>query len=1124
MYRPGVEYWASTGAVVRPSRTTPSPGSPPVTRASATDYYEPCGDASSPLMSTLPPSPLQAPPPPSVSTSGCRNGDGANVSDSKHSMQQQRERQLREDEAARLEATLERERADRAKLLKSFQGSLQREHLLRTTAEQRRQTALVEGEQLRTALRALLSQSSGDNSTGSWLSTVPLSLYEEARRLLLQCKRTFEELKALQLRATGPAGLELFRRYDIPRLDKIPPAWPPGTPQGVDQEEQEHARGAESVDSHPHSTSAAHEKVTAGTPLVVMEETPTGPEISALTAVSLDTTCSVSSATQQHHVVTSAGRAAQPWHEYGDASLADTSSNGAGAGDVGGELFSTDSRRRPRSAFLTPPPPSPTLNTDNAVQVWAGPMQKITQPTTLDPATAPRLDTHSGTEHSESEVEGMIRDADRHHRQLARAIAALATSQGLRTASEVAALCHRRGLKYIDAAFLPVSETLGLGSSGGCRGYDPRRGTSFVVQWQPRDAAVPPDRKSELLTSAGIDPRSLRCGPLGDYGVAAALAALAEASGAVASMFSSTTEEDEENGLYTVWLCVHGWWTRVTVDAYLPCIIEQNRPVALYGCSSTTTYDLWSPVCEKALAKVLCGYHSLGSLTADTAMGYFTGGPVECWDWWHARSGAALEEMRAVLDTSARGAGVVLLSTFATAVRRDTSPMSLTVAGAQAAYVRLGLRPGTSYRVLAVADNADGEPMLLLRNWTQPREQHLDSQACCLSDLDPADCGDRHNVSPRQDSSGGAVAAKGWLTKPPSPPMCGTSHDDSCVWLSYAKEVLPYFDGCHACFDCRRYHDLRIPIAFCGSRPAIPAQLVRVRVQEGPARPPHGVSCPPTRLWIGLHQPCCRSASDSAASDAFPWGLKMTLVGNEEAPAPFRRNGSCVRPVGRSYLLSESFLGEPKELPAVWMYLELDAVADRAPHLVTNLKDEDAAAPSTTIEFFVVPQLERVVRMDRAYTGDDDDGLGSLGFSAPTLRRRRGVAEDRQRSHLRTDVVPSVEQSGGASDVEIALWQQRRTNHPASAAGHLFGNTTTAIVAVLAEHRDSVVVDVVDAPEELRAAVYHDVFDHIDFSDCALAGGCGHRHASRLSQAGAASVVGETRCQLNGRCMPTFSW
>ncbi|KAK7201695.1 Calpain family cysteine protease [Novymonas esmeraldas] len=1120
MHRPGVDYWTFGTATHAFQPVALSPGQPHLSHTADADHRVSSEDEMPQLKSTtalftsqpLPPPP---PSPPLLQKRADRgaaedvDGRPAHAScqhlahDGQPGQQpasRESESPCREAEVLRLEASLAQARVEHTNALAVAEATLQCERQLRTAAERHRHAAQAEGKQLRSAIRALLlqpSSSRGDAAAPS-AAAVPAPLYEEARRLLLRCERALVELKALQLRATDAAGLELLRRYDIPVLDEIPPPWPPQTPphtppppppppphRGDDEPSRFSALARSGGDP---SRAAPRKAAVTSSPPAAVEETPTGLEVSALTTVSPDTPHSPAPPAQLSIMSDTAGKT-QEAHAGG----------GAGGAD-------SRARRRRRLALLSPPVLSPQSDGKGggAAQPWAGPMHEFAGPLAeaVTGAGAPpqRLTAAHLTPLSELELEDMIHDTDSLLRRLAEETATLATSQGLHTASDVAALCRRRGLDYVDATFPPVSETLGSGGGGGvgCCGYDPDRRTSYVVQWRRQGAAAPHDRRAELLTSAGIDPSALRCGRLGDAGVVAALAALAEAAGAVTSVLAATTGEDEENGVYVVWLCVAGWWTRVTVDAYLPFAVELGGAAALYGCSNAATDDLWAPVCEKALAKVFGGYGALRGLAAETALGCFTGGPVECWEWWRSRSDTALAEIEAAVNTSARGAGLVLLTTVPHSRLRDSSSRSAaaTAAATRAAYERLGLRPDTSYRVLAVAAGADGEPMLLLRVWTHQQP------------VDGVEDGSASTASARM--SGGSGVHHGRLKSPPSPTAADRS--DACAWLSYRREVLPHFAGCHVCFDCRRYHDLRLSVQFHGSQPAIPAQLVRVRVLDRSGHRASTLSHCPTRLWIGLHQPyvsSSRSSSTAAGSagggggggavDATgAWGLKMTLVGQEETPVPFGGGGGGgrVRPAYRSYLLSESFMGEPQTLPAVWMYLELDPVADAAAEAATATVPPNGGAACVAMEFFVVPQMMWV-----------------YGVDATDVDRSGGAA-------LHPVCCHGV---GAATGVSRSLWP-----HAESWAAHSPGKATTAVVAVLAEHRDSVLVDVVAAPEELRAAVYHDVLDRVDLYECSPVREEAGQSSAGLGAPRPHSRTGptphEARCQVNGRCMSAVAW
>ena len=1229
MHRPGVDYWANVRTATQQQQQLSEPvptalrrsaasssfssGPPSLSRTSIADFHIPSDDVPPPAGLASSPSrhgPLASPSPPhhgsfsfsspsaaaaEATIASLRRENSATVAELEETKKQLtsllRQHQHHEEErVSRLQAARARESVKYANSLQTLQASLDREHVLRTTAEQERQEALREGQQLRAALRALLARPlshakpSGTATAAADNDGVPRVLYDEARQLLLRCEHVFAEVKMLQVKATDAAGLERLRCYDVPVLDSIPPTWPPETPRkepskhNAVADEPPTSALAEMGDS---STVAATPKRTTTTAVAPspIEETPTGPEVSALTTVSPDTPCSTSpqerSTTLSHplpnllHIDSSTPKAVAEKAEA-EPTLADTSSaqaprrSGSDSGTTGG-------RGGARRVLLSPPVLSPSADTSDQQQQqdkhkeagWSGPMSEFTgerpekdkasagviavtakaapatvavAPTTGAIAVVapprPRLHPEPGSRLSEFEREDIIRDTDKLIRQLSRETVALAKSQGVRGSSGVAALCRRRGLDYIDPAFLPVTETLGL-AAGGCRGYDPERGSSFLVQWCSQDTFAPHGGRAALLSRSGVDPNALRCGRLGDSGVVAAFAALAEAIGAVTSVLASTTSEEEADGLYVVWLCVQGWWTRVTTDAYLPCLREPDQSVVLYGCCNVVTHDLWAPVCEKALAKVYGSYQALPHLSTEVVLAHLTGGPVESWDWWQRCSDTALSEIEAAINTNARGAGIVLLTTHTTAALRDLTRGTAAATETRLAYERLSLLPGTAYRVLAVTENADGEALLVLRNWAAASPSLKRKEAEMLGKA----AVDRRDVSPLRED--GEMEKEDLLSGPmlrftdEEDATMASLHDgkgagvhandinnngldgSGCVWLNYTREVLPLFEKCHVCFDCRRFHDARFPIFFVGTAPAVPAQLIRVRVRERRDSHTRAATSSPTRLWIGLHQPYGGRSMSGGGSAAAPWALKVTLIGQEEAPLMYcngRGGGGTAgsflhtKPAHRSYVLSESFMGAPQSLPAVWMYLELDPN-----DLVTSNVHEDGNGDShdaTVMEFFVVPQMElaKTISQDgqtaanvlhqRTTRAGSEDCYGEEGY-------------DEKTSFLRS----ATDLSLGSNSVST------------TAAG--LSATTVAVVAILAEQRDTVAVDVVDAPAELRAAVYHDVVDRIDFSECVLADARASRQRSTGSlSASAASGAAATdvRCQLNGRCLPTFSW
>lgn len=625
----------------------------------------------------------------------------------------------------------------------------------------------------------------------------------------------------------------------------------------------------------------------------------------------------------------------------------------------------------------------------------------------------------------------------------------------------IAALCHARGFDYLDAEFPPVTASLGNGALG-YQLYDARTSRSLLVRWRPATACTPRGRRLELLSSVGVDPCALCVGPLGNDGVVAALAALAEAAGAVTAILSSTTAADEVNGVYSAWLCSGGEWRLVRVDAYLPCVAADGAAASpstetLYGCVNVMSCGIWSSVCEKAMAKMLGSYRALRSVGTARALGLLTGGPVEVWDWWHQRSDTAFDEMEAAINTSSRGSGIVCITTRRTLVTGGSSAL---VAGPDSPpgaselplpFAAAGLLPSTTYRVLAASENASGEPMLLIRNWRRL------SQGSRRYSPEPVD-------GPISGDTGLCEAAT------------VVRDMGSCIWLNYKKEVLPVFESCHVCFDCRRYHDLRVPIVFRGERgallgggrdpttPCVPSHLLRVTVRSAPSSTPDRPA-EPARLWIGLHQP-----SGGGLDGPLPHGLKLTLIGHDEArtAGDRRRSETALRPPAY-YTLAESYGGEFQHLPAVWMYVELEPPA--ASPADGEASGGAAAEVEPPLSFYILPQIETVPSGPAAH----------IGTTRPAV------------SH-------AMRGFGRSATAEVS---------------------ETCFLAVLAEDKAQFEVELLVAPEEMKAAIYHDVLERLDLDQCEVVKAGGPR---QRQQHGAARTSARPCCQINGRWQDGFAW
>lgn len=119
-----------------------------------------------------------------------------------------------------------------------------------------------------------------------------------------------------------------------------------------------------------------------------------------------------------------------------------------------------------------------------------------------------------------------------------------------------------------------------------------------------------------------IEESDIMQGKLGDCWLMSSLCALTERHELIQKIFC--TKDYSNNGIYRLQLCKNGEWQYVTIDDYIPCNEETNKPVFSQNHDS----ELWVLLLEKAYAKLHGSYMSLKGGFAEEAFIDVTGWPA----------------------------------------------------------------------------------------------------------------------------------------------------------------------------------------------------------------------------------------------------------------------------------------------------------------------------------------------------------------------------------------------------------------------------------------------------------------------------------------------------------------
>eukprot|EP00118_Oscarella_pearsei_P021924 m.249668 g.249668 ORF g.249668 m.249668 type:complete len:660 (+) comp40307_c0_seq10:668-2647(+) len=176
-------------------------------------------------------------------------------------------------------------------------------------------------------------------------------------------------------------------------------------------------------------------------------------------------------------------------------------------------------------------------------------------------------------------------------------------------------VCQRRGDSYVDPSFPPLPKSLYL---------KPRHSDNpRVACWlRPDNFRQNGTNRMPWTLFRTPRPSDIRQGVVGNCWFLSALAVLAEEPKLVEKIIISDKICNE--GVYQVRLCQNGIWQVLLIDDTFPC---DKHGMLVY--SQADRRQLWVPIIEKALAKLLGCYEAMKGGACIEGLSILTGAPCE---------------------------------------------------------------------------------------------------------------------------------------------------------------------------------------------------------------------------------------------------------------------------------------------------------------------------------------------------------------------------------------------------------------------------------------------------------------------------------------------------------------
>lgn len=182
---------------------------------------------------------------------------------------------------------------------------------------------------------------------------------------------------------------------------------------------------------------------------------------------------------------------------------------------------------------------------------------------------------------------------------------------------KISKICKEKKVKFTDPDFGPTDTSL-VGPLDDTVSYSETGSLSWA-------RATDIFGTSDLAVFTVLDATDIIPGKLATNYLVQAMACLATQRPALLKRLISQSKVNDE-GIYEVWLCVRGMWTKVVLDDYFP--ITQDEDTVSFAFSRSFEDELWVSLIEKAFAKINGSYSALENGNISDALRTLSGSPV----------------------------------------------------------------------------------------------------------------------------------------------------------------------------------------------------------------------------------------------------------------------------------------------------------------------------------------------------------------------------------------------------------------------------------------------------------------------------------------------------------------